>query len=246
MLNDAARPHNELTAKEVADISSLVAPASLVLGFRPDAGYDVRFDQAIRFVVGLMHVEPPKPWGPASENDALGDAVIEEFLDSRRTTPQPAGRSGMGRPLYPEEADRNGLSPYPAPGWPRSRLPSCPTPRSSAFRSGVLRITAKGRVTYDLKAKIVAEMAPAALEVGAAEPRSGHRHPPHPAADAGLAGAARQRLAPRHRRPGQLLDEALGGTAGPGARRAAPGSSLAPQQQLLPRHAPCPGPGDEP
>ncbi|HXL95433.1 MAG TPA: hypothetical protein VN969_41435 [Streptosporangiaceae bacterium] len=156
-LNGAARPHDELTGKEIACFNSLVAPATLVLGFRPDDGSSVRFDHSIGFVVGLIHVEPPKPWGPASENDALGDAVIEEFLDSRRAS-LPRSK-WYAATISPGEVDKYGLSPYPDTRVAEIAATFLPDSAQRAFRNGVLRITAKGRVTYDLKAKIVAEMA---------------------------------------------------------------------------------------
>jgi hypothetical protein len=157
VLNDAARPHDELTGKEIARLNSLVAPATLVLGFRPDDGSRVRFDHSIGFVVGLIHVEPPKPWGPASENDALGDAVIEGFLDSRRVSL--ARSKWYAATISPADADKHGLSPYPDTRVAEIAATFLPDSAHNAFRNGVLRITAKGRVTYDLKAKIVAEMA---------------------------------------------------------------------------------------
>jgi hypothetical protein len=157
VLNDAARPHDELTSKEIGRLNSLVAPATLVLGFRPDAGSGVRFDHSIGFVVGLIHVEPPKPWGPASENDALGDAVIEGFLDNRRISL--ARGKWYGATVSPADADKTGLSPYPDTRVAEIAATFLPNAAHTAFRNGVLRITAKGRVTYDLKAKIVAEMA---------------------------------------------------------------------------------------
>lgn len=157
VLNEAARPHSELTTKEMARVRSLMAPATLVLGFRPDAGSGVHFDQAIRFVVGLVHVEPPKPWDPASENDALGDAVNEEFLDNRQISL--ARSKWFAATISPEDADRNGFSPYPDTRVAEIAAIFLPDSTRASFRRGVLRITAKGRVTYDFRAKIVAEMA---------------------------------------------------------------------------------------
>lgn len=157
VLNEAARPHSELTTKEITRARSLVAPATLVLGFRPDAGSGVRFDQAIGFVVGLTHVEPPKPWGPASENDALGDAVIEEFLDNRQISL--ARSRWYAATITPEDADTHGFSAHPDTRMAEIAATFLPDSARVGFRKGVLRITAKGRITLDFKAKIVAEMA---------------------------------------------------------------------------------------
>lgn len=157
VLNDAARPHDELTGKEIARLNSLVAPATLVLGFRPDDGSGARFDHSIGFVVGLIHVEPPKPWGPASENDALGDAVIDQFLDNRQISL--ARGKWYAATISPADVDKHGLSPHPDTRVAEIAATFLPNSAHTAFRNGVLRITARGRVTYDFKAKIAAEMA---------------------------------------------------------------------------------------
>jgi len=156
VLNEA-RTGSELSTKEIARLRSLVAPATLVLGFQPDDGSSVRFDQAIGFVVGLMHVEPPKPWGPASENDALGDAVIEEFLDSRRISL--ARSKWYAATISPADVDKHGFSQYPDTRVAEIVATFLPDSARAGFRNGVLRITAMGRITYDFKAKVVAEMA---------------------------------------------------------------------------------------
>ena len=168
MLNEAARPHTELTTREITSARSLVAPATLVLGFRPDAGSGVRFDRAIGFVVGLTHVEPPKPWGPALENDALGDAVIDEFLDNRQISL--ALSEVVRRDTSPADADKHGFSPHPDARVAEIAAAFLPDSARAGLRRGVLRITAKGRITYDFKGEDRGGDGPAALAIGPAEP----------------------------------------------------------------------------
>jgi hypothetical protein len=156
VLADAMRPTGELTTKEVSRARSLVAPATLILRFRPDESSGLRYDQAVRFIVGITHVEPPKPWGSASENDALGDAVIEEFLDSRRISQ--AQSQWYAATLAPDEAAKHGFDIYPDARIAEIAGRFLPDSSRASFRRGALRITAKGRINAEFKTKIVAEM----------------------------------------------------------------------------------------
>jgi hypothetical protein len=63
----------------------LTAPARIVIGYRPDEGSSASFDQAVRGLIGLTHIRPPKPYGRAVERDALGDAVLAALASPSRT-----------------------------------------------------------------------------------------------------------------------------------------------------------------
>ncbi|MFF4243958.1 hypothetical protein ACFYY2_05730 [Streptomyces sp. NPDC001822] len=156
VLGTGERPREEVTPDDVKRARALVAPATLVLRFVPDEGSQLQYDQAVKFIVGITHVEPPKPWGTASENDALADPVIEEFLRAGRLTRTRA--EWFAADLTPEEVRSNVLDP-----WPDTRVAEIVstflnTEEHALFRKGVLRITAKSKVTADFKAKVVTEM----------------------------------------------------------------------------------------
>lgn len=57
-------------------------PALLLVGFEPHRGTGGDFGVAVKSLIALRHVDSPKPWGEATENEALADAVIDE-LDRR-------------------------------------------------------------------------------------------------------------------------------------------------------------------
>ena len=156
VLGAGQRPREEVTPDDVKRARALVAPATLVLRFTPDERSDLQYDQAVKFIVGITHVEPPKPWGTASENDALADPVIEEFLRAGRLTRTRA--EWFAADLTPEQVRVNALDP-----WPDTRVAEIVstflnTDDHALFRKGVLRITAKSKVTADFKAKVVTEM----------------------------------------------------------------------------------------
>ena len=54
-------------------------PALILVGFRAHEKSDTTFAMAVKSLVALQHVDPPKPWGPGPENEALADGVLEEL-----------------------------------------------------------------------------------------------------------------------------------------------------------------------
>ncbi len=54
-------------------------PALILVGFRPHASGGTGFQTAIKSLVALRHVDPPKPWGEGPENESLADEVLDEL-----------------------------------------------------------------------------------------------------------------------------------------------------------------------
>ena len=54
-------------------------PALLLVGFESHGGITTDFGVAVKSLVALRHVDYPKPWGEATENEALADAIIDEL-----------------------------------------------------------------------------------------------------------------------------------------------------------------------
>jgi hypothetical protein len=153
----SGRPDEQLTAAEIARARALVAPATIVLRFRPDDSSPLRYDRAVRFIVGITHVEPPRPWGPASENDALADAVIEEFRDTGRASSVEG--AWFAATLTPDRAREEGFDQHPDSRVAAIAARFLSASNQRSFRRGVLRITANKRVSRELKVRIVTEMA---------------------------------------------------------------------------------------
>lgn len=54
-------------------------PALILVGFRPHLSGNTGFPTAIKSMVALRHVDPPKPWGEGPENESLADEVLDEL-----------------------------------------------------------------------------------------------------------------------------------------------------------------------
>jgi hypothetical protein len=54
-------------------------PALILVGFRKHSGSSTGFPTAVKSLVALRHVDPPKPWGEGPENESLADEVLDEF-----------------------------------------------------------------------------------------------------------------------------------------------------------------------
>lgn len=66
--------NNELIALRCERI-----PALILVGFRPHALGSTGFPTAVKSLVALRHVDPPKPWGEGPENESLADEVLDEL-----------------------------------------------------------------------------------------------------------------------------------------------------------------------
>ena len=54
-------------------------PALILVGFRRHPTSTTGFPTAIKSLVALRHVDPPKPWGEGPENESLADEVLDEL-----------------------------------------------------------------------------------------------------------------------------------------------------------------------
>lgn len=77
-LNDAF-DRGERDKETVVALRCERIPALILLGFRPHASGNTGFPTAVKSLVALRHVDPPKPWGEGSENESLADEVLDEL-----------------------------------------------------------------------------------------------------------------------------------------------------------------------
>jgi hypothetical protein len=54
-------------------------PALIIVGFRRHQSGNTGFPTAVKSMVALRHVDPPKPWGEGPENESLADEVLDEL-----------------------------------------------------------------------------------------------------------------------------------------------------------------------
>ena len=55
-------------------------PALILVDFRPHAADAAQFPTAVKSLVALRHVDPPKPWGDGPEYESLADEVLAELF----------------------------------------------------------------------------------------------------------------------------------------------------------------------
>ncbi len=87
-------------------------PALLLVGFEPHDGIGADFGVAVKSLVALRHVDSPKPWGEAAENEALADAVVDEI--ERRTLITPTKADWLRGALSPDQAKAAGFNDDPS------------------------------------------------------------------------------------------------------------------------------------
>ena len=100
--SNQVEPHVAITAR------CEKVPALLLVGFESHGGIAADFGVAVKSLVALRHVDYPKPWGEATENEALADAVIDEL--ERRGLITPAKADWLAGALTPEEAETVGFN----------------------------------------------------------------------------------------------------------------------------------------
>jgi hypothetical protein len=87
-------------------------PALILVGFRPHAKTNTGFSTAIKSLVALRHVDPPKPWGEGPENESLADEVLDELY--RRGLISNTQRAYFGGSCTRAEASAANLAGDPA------------------------------------------------------------------------------------------------------------------------------------
>jgi hypothetical protein len=87
-------------------------PGLLLVGFESHGGITADFGVAVKSLVALRHVDYPMPWGEATENESLADAIIDEL--ERRGLITAGKADWLTGALTPEEAQTAGFSADPA------------------------------------------------------------------------------------------------------------------------------------
>jgi hypothetical protein len=74
------------TAEQTFAIRCERMPALILVGFRRNASHAAGFPTAVKSLVALRHVDPPKPWGDGPADEALADEVLDELLRRKLIT----------------------------------------------------------------------------------------------------------------------------------------------------------------
>jgi hypothetical protein len=63
-------------------LRALTMPARVIIGYRPATRHPVEFHVAVRNLIGLTHIRPPRAYGRPVEDRAKADAVIDYLRDA--------------------------------------------------------------------------------------------------------------------------------------------------------------------
>jgi hypothetical protein len=66
-------------AEETIALRCERVPALIIIGLRRHPSATTAFPTAIKSLVAVRHVDPPKPWGDGPENESLADEVLDEL-----------------------------------------------------------------------------------------------------------------------------------------------------------------------
>lgn len=138
--------------------NALITPARIFLRFIPQPGaaaYD--FGRAVAAYVGMLHVDPPRPWTPTGKLEAMAEAVLE-VLRSARVLDDTLHDYLAGL-LTPEAAEEAGL-PTQRDAQAAHVLATLLNPElRELVDRGIMDVTAKKSVTAPRRLDVIAELA---------------------------------------------------------------------------------------
>jgi hypothetical protein len=155
-LNDVVA--NGPTSEQAEALRCETVPALLLVGFEPHPGSTATFATAVRSLVALRHVEPPKPWNEAAKMGSIADAVLEALTDQGLLRPDE--ELWLLGALTPKEAEAKGFSADPAVRAARIvRLLTDTDPTvHQTIRVAITGQTTKQRITNKFKLEIAAAL----------------------------------------------------------------------------------------
>ena len=139
-------------------------PALIIVGFRRHAGVTTGFPTAIKSLVALRHVDPPKPWGEGPENESLADEVLDEL--SRRSLISETERRYLAGSCTRAEAKAAHLSDEPATRAARivELFTTADVEINEAIRVAVTSQSTRKRITPKLKNQLATALILRALD----------------------------------------------------------------------------------
>ena len=149
---------NGPTIEQAEALRCETIPALLLVGFEPHPGSTATFATAVRSLVALRHVEPPKAWNEAAKMGSIADAVLEALTDQGLLRPEE--ELWLLGALTPEEAEAKGFSADPAvraAGIVRLLTDTDPTVHQT-IRVAITGQTTKQRITNKFKLEVAAAL----------------------------------------------------------------------------------------
>jgi len=106
----------DLGVDDQAAARALTMPARIIIGYECDPARDAGFADAVRALIGLMHINPPLAYGATTTNNAVADAVLDALrrpLKTRLAWLDETQRRWFAATMTPAERDEAGLPSAP-------------------------------------------------------------------------------------------------------------------------------------
>ncbi|MGV9667377.1 hypothetical protein [Nocardia niigatensis] len=137
--------------------NALITPARIFLRFTPQLGAAYDFGRAVAAYVGMLHVDPPRPWTPTGKLEAMAEAVLEvlrsaNVLDDVR-------HDYLAGLLTPEAAEAAGLPTQPDEQAAYVLATLLKRDLRELVDRGIMDVTAKKSVSAGRRTDVVAELA---------------------------------------------------------------------------------------
>jgi hypothetical protein len=77
---EEARERGDMTRQQAEAFRCERMPALILVGFKPNSTGTAGFPTAVKSLVALRHVDPPKAWGEGPAKESLADEVLDELF----------------------------------------------------------------------------------------------------------------------------------------------------------------------
>ncbi|MEV6363200.1 hypothetical protein [Nocardia asteroides] len=140
-----------------AQRNALITPARVFLRFTPQSGGSHGFGRAVAAYVGMLHVDPPRPWTPTGKLEAMAEAVLEVLRSA--AVLDDAHHDYLAGLLTPQAASEAGLPTEPDAQAAYVLASLLRTDRRKLVDQGIMEVTAKRSVSAPRRNDVVAELA---------------------------------------------------------------------------------------
>jgi hypothetical protein len=147
------RDRQALDDSDLAQLRTIVVPAAIVVGFRPDKDSDADLSTAVASRVGSIHVSPPQAWSEASRLDVQVDAVIAQLLRFDKIDKDES--EWLAGDLTSREAEAAGFSPHSDVR--AAHLLHIMNRESLSIRTALRSVSTVSRVTRKLRISLAVE-----------------------------------------------------------------------------------------
>ncbi|MFC8383549.1 hypothetical protein [Nocardia sp. NPDC057272] len=140
-----------------AQRNALITPTRVFLRFTPQPGGAHGFGRAVAAYVGMLHVDPPRPWTPTGKLEAMAEAVLEVLRSA--AVLDDVHHDYLAGLLTPQAAEEAGLPTEPDAQAAYVLASLLRSDRRKLVDQGIMEVTAKRSVSAPRRHDVIAELA---------------------------------------------------------------------------------------